>query len=167
MAPTRSDLLSVTRSLVLAARIFSIAMIVLLGLILVALLVKDAGTLNVLASSTIPPEQRVFAARVGVAGALINCLLFLPLLTHLLRFIDSARNGDPFVPENGVRLRRIAWLLLAINVGTNVTITLALTGAVKLPPVSFTAVITVLMIFVIARIFDTGTAMRAELQETV
>ncbi|MEY2855595.1 MAG: hypothetical protein RL030_2727 [Pseudomonadota bacterium] len=167
MAPSRSDLLSVTRTLVVAARIFSIAIAVLLGIILVALLIKDTGTLTVLGSSTLPPEQRLFAARVGVAAGLVNCLLFAPLLTHLLRFIDSARKGDPFVPENGRRLRRIGWLLLEINIVVNVAISVALTRAVKFPPVSFTAVVTVLMIFVIARIFDTGTAMRAELQETI
>lgn len=167
MTASRPDLLYVTRAIIRAARVFSMLMILLLAIILVALLIRDAETLTVLASSTIPPGQRVFAARVGVAGGLVNCVLLLPLLTQLLRLVDSARQGDPFVPENGVRLRRIGWLLLAVNVVTNVTISIALTKGVMLPPVSFVALLTVLMIFVLARIFETGSAMRAELKETV
>jgi hypothetical protein len=69
-------------------------------------------------------------------------VLLLLLIRQLLQLVDSARIGDPLVPENGQRLRRTAWLLLAVNVCTVITITMA-------------------------RIFDTGSQMRAELKETI
>ena len=79
---------------------------------------------------------------------------------------NSARSGDPFVPENGARLRRIGWLILAANV-------VLIAGYIALPPFfgeqsdSYPGLITALLIFVLASIFETGTHMRTEIQETV
>lgn len=165
----RTDLLSATRSMLRAAFWLDIGVLVLLAVLLAGLMGSNAGTTITLSGSAaqLPPEARLFAARVAITGALIVGLLLLPLLRQVVTIVDSARAGDPFVPENGPRLRHIAWLLLAINVVGNLTVSIALQAGVRLPPVSFTAAVTVLMIFVIARIFDTGSAMRAELRDTV
>ena len=165
MASSRSDLLSVTRSLLRGTRWINWLVMAILSVVLIAVFVGNPENMNfsgaVLANMT--PARKVFTVRVAVAGGLICCLLLWPLLLLLQRIVDSARAGDPFVPENGARLRRIGWLMLAINA----TITSIIKGGILFPPVSFSAVLTVLMIFVIARIFETGAAMRRELQETV
>jgi hypothetical protein len=96
-----------------------------------------------------------------LAGALA-----VPMLWLLRSIVDSARSGDPFVPENGARLRRIGWLILAANL-------VLFAGSFALPPSyrdqsnSYPGIITALLIFVLARIFETGARMRTEIQETV
>lgn len=167
MPALRNDLLSNTRVLLRWAFFIDIGFVLLMALLLVAVFVGDPSrmTINV-GVSTLPPEQRVFAARVGITGALIGCAMALPMLRWLLAIVDSARSGDPFVPENAARLRRIGWTLLAMNIAVSVAIQLAMRGTVGFP-LSFTALLTVLMIFVLARIFDTGSRMRSELQETI
>lgn len=170
MAIYRNDLLSNTRVLLRWAFIIDIVFSVFLAVLLAAVLMANedfSRNITIASAAALTPEQKLFAARVGIAGALLSCLLVLPMLRRLLAIVDSARSGDPFVPENGARLRHIGWLLLVINVAMTIAISLALRGRVSFPPVSFTAVLTVLMVFVIARIFETGSRMRAELQDTV
>ena len=169
MPASPSELLSVTRSLLRGTRWINWVVMAVLVVVLIALFAGNPGKMNIsgAALANMTPDQKLFAARAGVAGGLICCLLLWPLLVLLQRIVDSARAGDPFVPDNGARLRRIGWLMLAINVTMTCTLTLVLKGRITFPPVSFSAVLTVLMIFVIARIFETGAAMRSELQETV
>jgi hypothetical protein len=168
MPVIHNDLLSNTRVLLRWAFFIDIGLMLLMGVLLVAMLVGDQSQMNInVGNSTLPPEQRVHAARFGILAALAGCTLALPMLRWLLAIVDSARSGDPFIPENGARLRRIGWTLLAMNIAVTVAISLALRGRVGFPPISFTALLTVLMVFVLARIFDTGTRMRTELQETV
>jgi hypothetical protein len=167
MLASGTDLLSLTRTLLRATFWFNLFMVVLLACILVALFIGHPEQMTIATRLAVPPEQRLFAARMAVAGGLLACVLLAPLLRLLLRIVDSTRDGDPFVPENGARLRRIGVLLLGMNIAIDACITVALRGHIGFPPVSFTAILTVLMVFVIARIFDVGSAMRAELKETV
>jgi hypothetical protein len=169
MPSSRSDLLSVTRSLLRGARWINWVVMAVLIVVLVGVFVGNPEKMNLTgaALANLTQPQKVLMARAGVTGMLICSLLVWPLLVLLQRIVDSARDGDPFVPENGVRLRRIGWLILAINVVTTSMVHMALKGFIGFPPVSFSGVLTVLMIFVIARIFETGAAMRSELRETV
>lgn len=89
------------------------------------------------------------------------------LLRWLLGIVDSTRAGDPFVPDNGLRLRRIGWAMLAINVVAHMMETAVTRGYVGIPRPTFAGLMMVLMIFVLARIFATGSHMRAELKDTV
>jgi hypothetical protein len=167
MPVLRNDLLSNTRVVLRWGFYIDVGLVLLMALLLVAVFVGQPSSMNFTGAATMTPEQKLFAARVGISGALVCALLALPVLRWLLAIVDSARSGDPFVPENGARLRRIGWLLLAINIAMTTAISLALRGRIAFPPISFTALLTVLMIFVIARIFETGTRMRTELQETI
>jgi hypothetical protein len=168
MPTVRNDLLSNTRVLLRWAFFIDIGLMVLMAGLLVAVFVGDPTRMQInVGVSTLPPDQRVFAARVGIMGALIACAMALPLLRWLLGIVDSTRTGDPFVPENAARLRRIGWVMLAMNFTMTSTISIATHKGILFPPVSFTGLLTVLMIFVLARIFDTGTRMRTELQETI
>jgi hypothetical protein len=166
MSADRNDLLSVTRTLLRWGFYIGIALVLMLALLLVGVLLGDSTRINITGSKALTPEQKLFAARAGIAGALICCAVALPVLRLLLGVVDSARNSDPFVPENGARLRRIGSLMLVINIVMNISASLALRGHITFP-LSLTTLMTVLMIFVLARIFDTGTRMRAELQETI
>jgi hypothetical protein len=167
MPALRNDLLSNTRVLLRWAFFIDAGLVLLLALLLVAVFVGDPSRMNITGALAATPEGKLLAARIGISGGLVCTLLALPLLRSLLAIVDSARNGDPFVPENGARLRRIGWLLLAINLVVSTVVSVVVHKGITFPPISFTALLTVLMIFVLARIFDTGTRMREDLRDTV
>jgi hypothetical protein len=170
MAYERTDLLSFTRGLVrLAQGATVILMICGAGIFIASSLLHGAGKPLAFSGklAQMDPKAAMLALRIGVIGTLIGGAVLLVLLRELLRIIDSTRIGDPFVPENARRLRLIGWLLLAFNFCASSTISAALRGGITFPFVSFSGVLTVLLVFVLARIFDTGSQMRAELKDTV
>jgi Protein of unknown function (DUF2975) len=169
MNARRTDLLAVTRGFVRFGQVMLTVWMVVAAAIFIGLLNGAGKPLPAFTGTlaTMDPEASMYALKVGVVGALVAGALLFPLLQELIRLIDSARIGDPFVPESGKRLRRIGWLLVAFNVCVSVTISLALSGSIRLPMTSFSGWLTVLLVFVLARIFETGSRMRAELQETV
>ena len=81
--------------------------------------------------------------------------------------VGTVRSGDPFVPENGVRLKVIAWCLLATQL-----LHLAFGGMARVVnsagadvdwTFSFNGWLAVVLLFVLARVFEEGTRMREEL----
>jgi Protein of unknown function (DUF2975) len=169
MNARRTDLLAVTRGFVRFGQVMLIVWMLVATAIFIGLLNGTEKPMHAFTGTlgTMDPEAALYAVKVGVVGAFVAGALLFPLLQELIRLIDSARIGDPFVPESGKRLRRIGWLLVAFNVCVSVSISLALSGSVRLPMTSFSGWLTVLLVFVLARIFEQGTRMRAELQETV
>jgi len=167
MATTRTDLFSVTRTLLRWGFYIDVGLAVLFALSFIGLMLKNPSSIQMAGVADLPPERRLLAGRIAVGGTFIASLLVLPVLRAAQAIVETARTGDPFVPENGVRLRRIGWLLLAINFILTTAMSVAMHSGILFPPVSVPALLTVLMIFVIARVFDTGSRMRSELQETV
>ena len=106
---------------------------------------------------------------IGIAGAFIVHRM----LTMLMQIVDSVHAGDPFVAENGSRIQSIAWLLL---IGEILSLIIgALVEFVSTPEQPFdtgwrftlTPWIAVLMLFVLARVFDHGARLREDLEGTV
>jgi hypothetical protein len=92
---------------------------------------------------------------------------------RLLMIVATVSTGNPFVVVNAVRLRAIAWALLAIDlmhfavgaVGSSVS---SAAGPLHLSwGFSLTRCIAVLLLFVLARVFEEGARMREELEGTV
>jgi hypothetical protein len=167
--PMRNDLLSNTHALVRLARAVTIIFMVCAVVILIGFLAGANKPLPTITGKLahMGPKAAMLALRMGAIGSLVGGAVLLVLLRELLRIIDSARIGDPFVPDNARRLRRVGWLLLAFNFCASSTLSAALSGGITFPFVSFSGVLTALLVFVLARIFDTGSQMRAELKETV
>lgn len=131
-------------------------------------------------------DQMGTAASPEVVGAIIIilacCAVLLAMifvaLRMLLRIVDTVAAGDPFVPENAVRLTRMAWLMLGVQVVQAPILGLAtyikdlsdkggrqdIDAAVSL---DFSALILVLILFILARVFHMGAAMRDDLEGTV
>ena len=94
-------------------------------------------------------------------------------LTRLLAMVMTVSSGDPFVAENADRLQQIAWAVLVLellHIGVGIVATLMLTTIA--PPklrwsFSPTPWLAVLLLFVLARVFDHGTRMRDDLAGTV
>jgi hypothetical protein len=93
----------------------------------------------------------------------------------MLAIVRSVGEGDPFIPANADRLTAMGWIMLAINIAA---IPLAILGtyiasiagedAISVDAgVDFGGIVLVLTLFILARVFRHGTAMRADLEGTV
>lgn len=94
------------------------------------------------------------------------------ILTRLTAMIDDLRAGRPFADVNVARLRHIAWALLAIQLldlafGLVSIRASAQTGAYFGWSFGLTGWLAVLLLFVLARVFEGGAAMRNELDQTI
>lgn len=112
----------------------------------------------------------------GMAALLALAVYFLVLLR---RIIDSVGQGDPFAPENGDRLSRMGWIALATQFLTLPIGGIALwleeeigdaSDKVNIDGdfgLSVEGVLLTLVLFILARVFRHGTAMRDDLEGTV
>jgi hypothetical protein len=93
------------------------------------------------------------------------------LLSRLLAVVETVRSGDPFVPENAVRLKTIAWCvlttqLLHLTFGV-LAATLNAAGSNVDWKFSMTGWLAVVLLFVLARVFEEGTQMREDLETMI
>jgi hypothetical protein len=113
---------------------------------------------------------------VGVALLMALGIWFLVILR---RIVDSVRSGDPFAPVNADRLARLGWIatggqLAALPVGA-IAMWLDSTVGDKHDKMHINAdfgisgggILLVLILFVLARVFRHGAAMRQDLEGTV
>lgn len=95
------------------------------------------------------------------------------LLTRLLAIVETVRLGDPFVTGNAARLQTTAWALLGLEFLHLAVGAIAASASSKSQPLnidwnfSITGWLAVLLLFVLARVFDHGTRMRDDLEGTV
>lgn len=126
----------------------------------------------------------------GVRPPLFNSTLFLGMrlimvlgicavpvvhfvLTRLLMIVDTVGTGNPFVAANAARLQAIAWALLALELMHFAVGAVAASVSSAAVPLkiswdfSVTRCLAVLLLFVLARVFEEGARMREELEGTV
>ncbi len=128
-----------------------------------------------MAAIGIRPESIPWVVLMVMGGVLLSVLAFF-FLRHLRRIVDSVSDGDPFVPINANRLRHMGWLAVAMQV-VLIAITPTILWFDALPHkqnvhhnsdgLSFAALVLALLLFILARVFRVGTAMREELEGTV
>jgi hypothetical protein len=108
-------------------------------------------------------------AVIGLAG--VPLVHF--LLTRLLAIVDTVRDGNPFVMANAARLQRIAWAVLILELMHLAVAVIAAAVSTAAAPFdisrrfSLTPWLAVLLLFVLARVFEQGARMREELEGTV
>jgi Protein of unknown function (DUF2975) len=94
------------------------------------------------------------------------------VLTRLLAIVETVRLGDPFVAPNAARLKTMAWAVVGLELLHLVV------GALTIGPLSNSQVnldwsfsiipwLAILLLFVLAQVFDDGTRMRDDLQGTI
>ncbi|NQD37765.1 DUF2975 domain-containing protein [Permianibacter sp. IMCC34836] len=96
------------------------------------------------------------------------------VLRELQAIVETVRSGDPFIVGNAQRLQRIAWWVLA-GEGLRVGVAGLVWSAAQFVPsinnidvgFSFAPWLAVLLLFVLARVFDHGAHLRADLDGTV
>lgn len=109
----------------------------------------------------------------GLAAIVALLVISLVFLRHLDRFVRAVQGGHPFAHGHALRLRRMAWLMLAME---SLSILIGLYASWMGPGfawmevgggLSITGMIAVLMLFVMARVFAAGSAMREDLDGVV
>lgn len=105
--------------------------------------------------------------------ALVPLAMAVAFLLALRQVIDSVGLGDPFAPANAGRLARMGWLVLAMQVAAFPIGAIAMWLARQVKDVnadigiSGGGVVLALTLFILARVFRHGAAMREELEGTV
>ena len=102
----------VLRGLVLLNGAYGLGILVLLVASLVAeqWVMRALGVTSAEGSATLVRGMRVIMVA-GIASVPIAHVI----LGRLLAIVDTVRDGDPFVLENGARLQMIAWLVLGLE----------------------------------------------------
>lgn len=112
-------------------------------------------------------------ARAVMVLGVVAVVVTQAVLVRLLAIVETVRRGDPFILENARRLQQIAWAVLAGEVLHIVIVLVAAGMSTTATPVdirwkmSITRWLVVLLLFVLARVFETGARMREDLEGTV
>ena len=119
----------------------------------------------------IDPTWLVPVLRIWLVLALPLVVAVHVLLSRLSAVVETVRFGDPFVPENAVRLKTIAWCvlvtqLLELTYGV-LAATLNAAGSNVDWKFSATGWVAVVLLFVLARVFEEGTRMREDLETMI
>jgi len=111
----------------------------------------------------------IVTVRAGVVAILFLGLRF---TIELKRIVASVGDGDPFIADNATRLSHMAWLTLAryliafpVSVAAAATDELAERFSIEFDATG--GVVIVFTLFILARVFRTGTEMREELEGVV
>lgn len=107
----------------------------------------------------------------AVLAAILAVAAF--VLRQLQAMVASAATGDPFIPANAARLRRIGWSLVAAQLlAVPLHMIASSIAAVhsefaNMGGIDLTNILAILLAFVLAAVFEQGAAMRDELEGTV
>ena len=145
----------------------------ILGLLLASIVVPELlfqglGVRPAAGRDTLERGMRVIMV-IGIASVPLAYVI----LSRLRAIVDTVRDGDPFVAANAERLQTIAWAYLGLELlHIAVGVVAASSGSSAQPldvnwSFSVTPWVAVLLLFVLARVFDYGARMRADLEGTV
>ena len=145
----------------------------ILGLLLASIVVPDLlfkglGVRPAAGRDTLELGMRMIMV-IGIAAVPLAHVV----LSRLRAIVDTVRDGDPFVAANAERLQTIAWAYLGLELLHIAVGVLAASSGSAAQPLdihwrfSFTPWVAVLLLFVLARVFDHGARMRVDLEGTV
>jgi ABC-type transport system involved in multi-copper enzyme maturation permease subunit len=182
MNPPGNDLL------LLAGKIITVFMQIAMAIGATALIIgagallfyRDTINAEFIAESGNPDAVFPIFALFGVMliGLAIVAALFL-FFRRLREIINTVSNGDPFEPANSGRLNQMAWLMLSVQLLVLPAIPLALELAKVGEEVGedlglsvdggldLSGILMVIILFILARVFRHGAAMREDLEGTV
>ncbi len=161
------------RVLVIISRLNLIA-----GALLFALLVAGfIATSYVFTALGVRPTEGNESLILGMRAIMLAGLVGVPLvhgiLQRLLAMVRTVRDGNPFVAENAARLKQIAWAVFGLEVLHAIVAAIAGYVSTQAIPLdicwsfNLTRWLTVLLLFVLARVFELGTSMREDLEGTI
>jgi hypothetical protein len=145
----------------------------ILALLVVSLIAPEFVMRGLGIASTATNAPLVLGMRLIMVIGIVATPITHNVLARLLAIVDTVSVGDPFVVENADRLQKIAWSVLALEVLHLGVIAVAALVSTPTTPLdmgsslSVTRWLAVLLLFVLARVFEQGARMRADLEGTV
>lgn len=158
------------RALIVINWLYGLGIVVLL----IGSVVNEPFVMGALGARPAPGNAERIA---GMRQIAVVGLLGVPLahiaLSRLLSIVRTVRAGDAFSAQNGARLRTIAWVVLGMELLHIVVVAIAALASSRTAPLdidwdfSVTRWLAVLLLFVVAQVFEEGARMREELEGTV
>jgi hypothetical protein len=168
------DSLTLSRRVLRVLIILNLLMGAFILALLVASLVSEGPVMGALGARPAPGNSMLF---VGMRLIMVIGLCAIPVvhfvLTRLLSIVDTVTGGNPFVVANAERLKMIAWAVLGLELMHFAVGIVAASVSTTATPLniswgfSLTRWLAVLMLFVLARVFEQGARMREDLEGTV
>jgi hypothetical protein len=160
--------LTVVRALIVLNLVLGVG---ILALFVASLVARDAvfAALGVKVTSARLIDGMRLIMVIGIGAALLTHIL----LTRLLAIVETVRQGDPFVADNAARLQTTAWALLGLELLHLAVGAIEAAASSASQPLdlnwsfSVSGWLAVLLLFVLARVFDHGTRLRDDLEGTV
>jgi hypothetical protein len=171
MTQSYPDTLALSRKVLRALIKLNLLMGVLILALLIASLVSEAWVMKALGAGQ---DNSLF---LGMRLIMVLGIGAVPvvhfILTRLLAIVDTVSIGNPFVMANAARLQKIAWTVLMLELMHLAVGAIAASVSTAAAPLDInwrfspTPWLAVLLLFVLARIFEQGARMRDELEGTV
>jgi hypothetical protein len=151
---------------------------ILLLLIVFVMLLSQGWLPGPVDANALPDVTRypLLSAGIGVT-IMANFAAMFFFFGKMRTLIETASKGDPFIPDNARRLNAMAWLLLGSQVLTVIVGELRVYAFSLIDPQSestwdispndLAGFLIVLVLFILARVFSHGAAMREDLEGTV
>ncbi len=174
MSRSYPDTLAVSRRVLRALIKLNLLMGFAILALLIASLVAPEPVIRALGAR---PSADYSALIIGMRLIMVIGICAVPVthivLTRLLTIVETVKVGDPFVSENAARLQTIAWAVLTLELMHLVVGAIAASASSDAQPLdidwnfSVTRWLAVLLLFVLARVFDHGARMREDLEGMV
>jgi len=174
MSKSYPDPLTLSRKVLRVLIKLNLLMGALILALLIASLIAESWVMRALGVRPVPGNSMLF---VGMRLIMIIGICSVPIthlvLTRLLAIVETVKVGNPFVMANAVRLKAIAWAILGLEllhftVGAIVEGVSTAAAPLNISSgLSLTRWLTVLLLFVLARVFEQGARMREDLEGTV
>ena len=174
MTASYPDALTLSRKVLRVLTMLNLLMGAFILALLVASLVAETWVMTALGARSPPGKPMLFAGMrlimvIGLCGVPIVHLV----LARLLAIVETVSAGDPFVVANAAHLKTIAWAVLALELMHLAVGGIAAAVSSAAVPLNIgwgfspTRWLAVLMLFVLARVFEQGARMREDLEGTV
>lgn len=174
MTKSYADPLALSRRVLRVLTKLNLLMGALILALLVASLVAESWVMRALGAGTAGGNWMLFA---GMRLIMVLGICAVPIvhvvLARLLTIVETVSVGNPFVVANAIRLKTIAWAILGLELLHFAVGTVAALVSTPAAPLniswgfSLTRWLTVLMLFVLAQVFELGARMREDLEGTV
>jgi len=174
MTKSYPDTLTLSRRVLRALIKLNLLMGALILALLIASLIAEPWVMRALGARPAPGNSMLFLGMrlimvIGICSVPIAHLV----LARLLAIVETVKVGNPFVMANAVHLKTIAWAILGLEL-LHLTVGAIASGvSTAAAPLnissglSLTRWLTVLLLFVLARVFEQGARMREDLEGTV
>ncbi len=148
-----------------------LAGVLMVGFLILALVAGD-WVMKAIALEGGNPATLLRGMRIALAIFIVSIGVTHILLTQLRAIVDTVKSGDAFVVGNALRLKTMARALLGLEllklaIGGVAAAALSGTGVDMDSTFSVTPWLAILLLFVLAQVFEDGARMRDDLQGTV